>query len=292
MTADLEHPQLSRELERLAPYVRGLMDAASSKAVHLHSDQVDVTHVLHACMTDEECAANEAVSYAFADPETIAFELLALTPGLMVVTSKAVLPFSSAAIRAFTQARQEALQEGAGELGLGRILAHCAAHLPATALTALQKAGWQDAPTTGPKEGALQEHGHLFQGLSSSAKQALSRACKSAAREGQDDIPCGHLMRAALEVEGELATQTGFTAARIRSLLGTQEEAAAALRPSGIPAADGLVLLLKSLPQGGDSLDLLKAAMAGASPELAVLFQRHRLTPELLERARAAFQDP
>jgi len=37
---------------------------------------------------------------------------------------------------------------------------------------------------------------------------------------------------------------------------------------------------------------LLARFLAGGTPELARLLARHRITPALLERAQAAFEDP
>ena len=114
---ECDNGDLERSLTGLAPYLRGLLDNGVRRALWMHAEQVHLEHVLGATVGDEDSAAGQVIEHAFADPETIDMELLALSPGLMVVGAKAVLPFSLGALAALREARTRALGEDQEQLG-------------------------------------------------------------------------------------------------------------------------------------------------------------------------------
>src|SRR5688572_3141726 len=89
----------------LAPHGRALLAAARDFALSIHAEELGPEHLLCALMADAEGAARRAVEHAFADPETIAGEVLAMASGILVSGSAASLPFSPGGVRALEGAR-------------------------------------------------------------------------------------------------------------------------------------------------------------------------------------------
>ena len=85
----------------LEPYARGLLQAAGAHALRLHAETVSPEHLLWALMDDPSAAAHAAVLHAFADPGTIADEVLAVSPGLLVVAFAALVLRASRAASAW-----------------------------------------------------------------------------------------------------------------------------------------------------------------------------------------------
>jgi len=286
--------ELGRALAGLAPYLRGLVENGVRRALWLHADQVHPEHVLGAILGDEDSAAGQVIEHAFADPETLDTELLALSPGLMVVGAKAVLPFASDALTVLRRARSRALDQAQEQLGAAGLAQACAEALPQTVQEALGKADWshEASDEAVEPESRLDPDGHLFQGLSVTAKRSLVRACRSAHGRKERSISSLGLLIATLEEDPALRSASGWSPGKIRSATDGQTPAASDPPDGPLTPSPALAALLTRLPSGADSLDFLAASLAGAQAELAACFGRHRITPDLVERARDAFRDP
>ena len=291
---ECDNGDLEKSLTGLAPYLRGLLDNGVRRALWMHAEQVHLEHVLGATVGDEDSAAGQVIEHAFADPETIDMELLALSPGLMVVGAKAVLPFSLGALAALREARTRALGEAQEQLGCADLARACARTLPAQAREALSEPKWSRGASDEEVSASsrLNAEGHLFQGFSDAAKRSLVRACRSAHGNGDRCITPLGLLLAALEEDAPLRSACGWSPGQVRSALGGQTPPEPPPPDRALPPSPALAALLTRLPAGADSLDFLAACLVDAEQELAVCFERHRITTELVERARSAFQDP
>jgi hypothetical protein len=292
MSLDLDSPPLARHRARLAPHIARLLERAAARALRIHADVVSVEHVVGALMEDEDCAAHQAVCHAFADPETLDVELLALSPGTMVVGSGAALPFSPRALVALERARGAALAAGAGALDVEHLLEHAVAALPDDVRAELADAGYGAPPARPARDGELRADGHLFQGVTDPGKQALSRACKAAARAGETSIGPARVVLALLDVSDTLADACGLSRARAGGVLRGRTLDASPPTPRTLAADAELLAFLETLPDGAGSLDCLAACYGARHADLRVLLERHKIGPALLERARGAFEDP
>lgn len=299
MTLDLGHVDVAPHVARLAPYVSELLAAAGRRALRVHADEVSLEHLLGACMEDEECAAHQLVVHAFADPETIDLELLALSPGTMVVSSSAALPFSPRALDALRAARGAACDAGAAEVEAAVVLARAVAALEGPLARALGDAGYSDgdlapAGADGGAErgGGLERDGPLFRGFSDGAKRALSHANRAASSRREASIGPAQLVLSCLAEEPALGGRSGLSAVRARSLLAGHTVDPTAPAPRSIPPQPVLVAVLAAAPDGGGSLELWAASRRLGGDEVGALLERHRITAALLERAEGAFRDP
>jgi hypothetical protein len=289
VTLDLDQPDLAAALEGLHPYLGRLCAAAGERALFLHADEVTAEHLLDACMRDEDCAAHALVVHAFADPETLSFELTALCPGVMVVGSKAALPFSTLALEALRAARAAALAGGADEVETGVVLGAALDALPREDRAGLEPVGAALTPQAG--KGVLEADGPLFRGFSDSAKGALSKANRAAHALGEPSIGPAQLVLACLAAEPGLPERAGISLVAARSRLVGRTLDPTAPKPRRLPASPALVELLGGIPAGGGSLALL-AAVHARGGDLSPLLERQRITEELLTRAAGAFNDP
>ena len=296
---------LQGELERLHDYMTALFGLASARALRLHAEAVSVEHMVGAAMEDEDSAAYCAVEHAFADPETLAHEMLALSTGIMVVGSGAALPFSVLALEALRRAHASALAGGADErVEPEAILRAAAGVLPPAAGDALEASGFpapeSDAPDApdapgdagdGPDAPARPEG--FFARFSDPAKAALSRASKAASLASEASIGPARLIVACLETDGGLSGRLGVSVHGARSALGRHTVDATEPAPRELGPEPDLIAFLRTLPAGAGSLELLAACHGEAgTPEMAELLRRHMVTPALLERAAGAFSDP
>ena len=94
----------------LSTYLQAAHARAVELALTLHSEEVTLEHLICALLSDEESAICELIEHAFADPETLYEDALALTPGILIVGSSATRPFS---VRAVEVARR-AVEGGHG----------------------------------------------------------------------------------------------------------------------------------------------------------------------------------
>lgn len=294
------HTALTAELGRLHAYLGVLVAAGVRRACHMHAEELTLAHVLGACMCDEDCAAHAVVLHAFADPETIELELTALSPGILVVGSRAALPFSPLAVEALARARNAARDAGEeGQVETAMVLACSVACLPPDLrglLAADDPPGADDPEPGGNGVAATHAEGGepLFRRFSPDAKRALSLACKAAHSHGERSISPARLVLACLDAQPGVGQTLSppLSPSRVRShLLGhTLDDTPPPQRI--LPPHPQLLTLLRELPQGGDSLDLLARAGQRGEDELDTLMDRHRLTPALLQRSRSAFHDP
>lgn len=294
MTLDLSSPRVARAIGRLHGGLLRLLERAGARALRLHSERVTLEHLVGASVEDEESAAYQVVEHAFADPDTLSQELLALSPGVMVVGTASTLPFSPAAVRALSAARDAA---AGGEVGPGLLLAAAAAELPADVRADLASAGLVAAAPPrdpqAPRAPSPETGGEsLFRRFSQPAKRAASQASREASAARETSIGPARLVLACLRVEPELEGTCGLSGARARAALAgrSADPEAPAARPLDLDPA--LVDFLEALPAGADSLDLLVACHRAAGPELGELLARHKVTEALLERSRGAFADP
>jgi len=230
---------------------------------------------------------------AFADPETIASEILALADGILVVGSRAALPFSPRAVAGLFSARARAAERGASVLDTGAILAQMVRELDGEVRDALAEAGLsldELEPTGGP--GGVRAEGPLFRDTTEGARRVLSRAGRLAAGEGDPSIAPGHVVLAALDDDRELSGRAGLGAARARLVLSgrTRDETPIADRP--LPASEELLTVLGILPEEAGSLAMMRAFHAGGTAEIAGILTRHRVTGAFLERADRGLRDP
>jgi len=290
-------------LERFSPYLRSLLERAVERARRLHADHVALEHLIGAAVEDEESAAYQATEHAFADPELVARELLALSPGVMVVGSEAALPFSPAAVEALWAARDAAAAAGSSEVSAAVVLAHALAALPEDLRGALARAGYRaPAPAPGPASGsergagertaAVDREAPLFRHFSSAAKQALSRANKAASRGGEESIGPARILLACLEIEPPLAARVGLGGSAARAALAGRTADPTRPPQRALDPDRELLDFLERLPDRSGSLELFLECLRGEHPELRELLGRHKLSTAMLERAAEAFSDP
>ena len=296
MGLDTNDPRLSRSRGRLQPYAAYLLDRAGVHALRLHADTVTPEHLLSALMDDSDSAACAAVLHAFADPETISSEALAISPGVMVVASDSTLPFSPLGMQALLRTRDLAAQHGQSEVNERHVLLESALALDATLLQALRAAGLRTetlALDLGPAGGvAVALDGPLFKFFSLTAKRSLSAANRTAAGLDLRSISPAHLVLGCLKTEESLGTLAGLTFHRARMVLGSRTADESSPVRRNILPDEALIAFLETISNGASSLTLLAHFLAGGTPELAQILARHKVHADLLDRARGAFEDP
>ena len=294
MSLDLNHPNLAPLSARLSEYAVRMLLAAGERALWLHSDEVTPEHWLGAFLADEESGAYQLVTHAFADPETLDLELVALSPGIMVVGSKAALPFSPGGLNAVRAARQSSLDAGSDLVQTDALLNTSAAAMCAEACAALAEAGF-DASSLGAQPSqsqSLRADGFLFQGYSDTAKRALSQANKDSFAAREPHISAPRLLLACLAMEPELESQCGIRRSQAASLLRGKTLDTSAPEARRLPPSEDLLAFLGRLPQGAGSIAAFTAVRQEGNEELSALLDRHKITATLLERSKAAFSDP
>ena len=273
---------------QLAPYARRAVEAAGALALRMHADELTVEHLFSSLLADEESAAAQAVLHAFADPETLAIELMAMSPGITVVGAARCVPFSVrgvAALRAAHAAVERVEPEHLLRAAFGQLEAGAAEALRATgalveALDPLE--GGALAPRPGP----------LFQTFSSAGRRAASLAGHEAQRLERAAISPVHLLVGALEADPNLHGPAGLAPARVRARLAGADEDPTPPAPRAIPPTEALRAFLAAADRGADSLALLALLFERGAAELVELFVRQKVTRDVLARARAGFADP
>lgn len=282
---------------RAGPYAQGLIERAGRYAAQLHADEAGVEHLVCTLMADPDCAARRAVEHAFADPQTLAEEVRALAAGILVTGSSASLPFSPGGVLALRAARDAAAATGRDEVRPALLLACALERLPEDLRLTLDEAGYEPAgldEAAGPRgavaPGAAQ--GSLFRRFSEDSKRCLSAAARLSRGGEGESIGPAHLVLACLQAHRELERACSLSASRLRILLRERMLDLTELPPRRVEPDEVFLAFLSDLPQGSDSLTLLARCHAGATPELAQVLTRHRVTVALLERAAGAFRDP
>ncbi|MFN0009554.1 MAG: Clp protease N-terminal domain-containing protein [Planctomycetota bacterium] len=275
----------------LEPYARSLLRTAGTHALRLHAEAVSPEHLLWTLMEDPHSAAHAAVLHAFADPGTISEEVLAISPGLLVVASGSTLAFSVRAVEVLTRTRAAAEAAGEEAVSVSRLLSGSVAAFDESLQRTLQGAGFSAEIPREIEAVAIPGPG-LFRHFSMPAKRVLSGANRLAASDRSPSISHVHLFLACLQEDEGLAASTGVNFRKARLLLSgsTRDDTAPSAR--SLPPDRSLIEFLEGLPGGSDSLALLARFHAGGTPELAQILVRSKVTTALLDRARKAFRDP
>ncbi len=283
----------------LGPYAQGALARAERFAWRIHAEEVTVEHLFHELLADEESGAAQVALFAFADPETLAAELLALCPGISVVGSGRCLPFSARGVRVLRAARALAARSAAPLVEPGHLFGPAWDELEPEArasLAAAQGRRGQDPapPASAPRaaSAALDDSGPLFRAFSNSAKRALAAAANQAARSARPAIAPAHLWIGILEVEPELQGRGGLSAARARQAIGPGDADPSEPEPRRLPPSAGLRDFLGALAPDADSLALLAHLLATGEPEMRQIFLRQKVTAEVVERSRGRILDP
>jgi hypothetical protein len=280
---------------RLAPYARASFDQAAALAARLHAEEISPEHWLAALLADEGCAATRAVLHAFADPETLGIEVLALCAGIMVVGSERTLPFSVRGVEVLHAARARADARRAPAVEPADLFASALAFLAGEAGTRLAGvAGAALAPWTSAGAAAAPAFraGPLLGGFSAQSLRALGASARSAASFAREAIGPAHVLLGVLEVDEGLRSELGLATGRTRMALAGVDADSTPLPPRRIAAEPRLQALLASLPAEAETLDVLAEMLARASEELKALLLRQKVTGALIERCRGTFRDP
>lgn len=296
MSLDLSSATAEAAVRRLQPYARELLLRAADHALRLFADAVTPEHLLSTLMQDEGSAACAVVLHAFADPQTIADEALAISPGLLVVGSGSTLPFSTHGVVAIFAARERALREGALEVVERHVLLAADEQLPAELRAALTAEGFDTrslaAPDGSRASTAIAASGPLFRHYSIGARRTLSNASRLAAGSKHASIAPGHLVLGCLQQSDALAVSAGLRFARARLLVSARAEDLTPPRERPLQLDENLLAFLAGVPDQADSLDLLTHFLGHGTPELTQILVRNKVKPHLLDRARHAFADP
>jgi ATP-dependent Clp protease ATP-binding subunit ClpA len=289
----LDHPVVPS----LAPHARHTLERCCDLALRIHADEVGPEHLLMALMDDEDGAAHRAVVHAFADPETIGGEALAMASGILVSGSAASLPFSPGGVRALRRARAHAAERGDAQVVEAHLLLAASRALPADALADLEAGGWNAAELEatlgkGAAPEPVKDEGGLFRHYCDDAKRMLSQAAKAARQDKAAAIGPAHLLLACLGASPERARAAGLSLSRARVTLNGRTHDDSEVEARALAADDALAALLGGLGTGATTLELLGRFHAGGTGELAQLLERHRVTPALLERVSGVFLDP
>jgi len=281
--------------ERLSPYLRHALEAAHVRALEIHADELAREHLLERILADDDSALHAAVLDAFADPEGMAVESLALSPGILVVGAGEATPFSTLAISAVRGARKLAVARGADQITLHEVLFSSARQLPAEALASLVAAGLNlDAAAMehSGRESTIRQSGHLFHAFTSDARKMLVAAARDATRAGEPSISPARLLLACLQADRELGELCGLTSHRARLLLDGRTTDPTPAPQRELPADPLLTAFLAALPAGAGSIDVALHLLREPKHELAQILLRQKVGEERLIAAREAFSDP
>lgn len=291
MTVLWESELYSPLYARLAPYARATLERSAEHALALHAEELAPEHLLSTLLTDESGGATRLILFAFADPETLAAEILALSPGIMVVGAKRTLPFSVRGAQALEAALDVARSAGVELVEPEHVLEAAWRRLTRAQRSALGESGGAPAPEAGPQPGSG-ARGVLLRYFSREACRSLGAASRIAQRWRRDSITPAHLVVGAIEVDASLLAGRGLGAALVPQALAGRDEDETLPLPRALAPDARLRSLLGSLPQAADTLAILRWFLCEGSAEVRELLRRQRVTRELVERAGEAFGDP
>ncbi len=295
MSLNLEHRGLSSLLPQLSPYLRRQLGSAGDHALALHADEVTLEHLIWVLMGDDESAIYATVDQAFADPETIAADLLSLCSGILVSTKSGALAFSTRGVRAARAARDLASERGLAEVDVACLVIGALEQLETELAVALNDAGLnpgalRDELASGRQ--GLSTEGHLFKHYSTAARQTIIGAAKQAKQAGEDSISPARILAAALAGDAALAELSGLTAHRVKACIQGRAEDRTPPPERSLDPDPALIGLLERLPAASSSLQLVGLVLESPESELSQTFARQKITPDLLIRARSAYDDP
>jgi ATP-dependent Clp protease ATP-binding subunit ClpA len=236
---------------------------AGAHALRLHAETVSPEHLLWTSMEDSRSAAHAAVLHAFADPGTIAEEVLAISPGLLVVASGSTLPFSARAVEALESARASAGEDAVVVSGL---LVQSASAFDEPLRRRVRGAGFSAEIPTGAAAAGVPGPG-LFRHFSTPAKRVLSSANRLAASDRSPSISQVHLFLACLQEDEGLAARTGLSFRQARLLLAGSTRDETAPSPRSLPPDGSLIAFLDRLGQPGAARALPRGRHAGAGAD-------------------------
>jgi len=290
-------PELTALSQRLAPYARDSLERAAALAARLHAEEISPEHWLVALLEDESCAATRAVLHAFADPETIGTEMLALCTGIMVVGSGRTLPFSVLGVSALRSARVKARARGASEIEPADLLLAAVAELAPELrdrLALLAGIRLEHAIVAPSATGTtpLDDTGPLFRNYSPDALRTLAASCRVAASLERTSIGPVHLCLGSLDADRALGERTGLSSVRLRMVVSGVDADETPLPRRVLPGDERLPELLRELPSGAETLDVLSWCMAHGREEVTALLRRQKITPAVVERCRGTYRDP
>ncbi|MFT5291187.1 MAG: hypothetical protein ACI8QS_003594 [Planctomycetota bacterium] len=297
---DLTNPNVARDVARLGSGARSALEAAAHHALHLHAEELTAEHLLSSMFLDESVGASRFVLFAFADPETLAIETLALSPGIMVIGSGRSLPFSVRGVRALVAARARAATAGAASVCPGDLLVCAMAELDPELQGVLGSVGLSlssldidgpAAPDTRPEGVPLPAEGPLFQHFSQDARQTLGSASRAATQWNRKAISPAHLVFGALKADEILAEGLGLSSSRIRMALGGRDEDLTPIEHRLLGLDRPMQALLAALGDDAGTISILGYLLSNGSEEIRLLLQSQRITSELFERTQGSFVD-
>ena len=277
----------------LSKYLQSAHAQATELALKLHSEEVTLEHLACALLSDEESAICELVEHAFADPETLYEDALALTPGILVVGSGATRPFSVRAVEASRRAVELAQAAGLAMVTPACLLSAAYESLSPEAVRALSEAGCNgDVSVSGGEAGSLSPGTHLFHPFDDVARRALTSASRQVKSGNRRAISPADLIIGALKEDSELARAFGTNSSGANALLGPFSSDETPPPARHVPDDAALTEVLSALPEEAGSLALLQLILKDSEAELAQVFLRQKVTSALLERSLTTFVDP
>jgi hypothetical protein len=284
-------PAAQPEVVRLGAYAQLAVERAARFALRLHADCVDIEHMLAALLEDEDSAAGQIILHAFADPETILAEVIALCPGILVIGSKRSLPLSVLGVLAMQAARPIARKEGASQITPRHLLLAAAEQLGNEFEGTLAEIGFDPAAERpDPSSDPIPEEGALLKFFDADARRTLSSACHIAIRLNRSAISPVHLMQGALE--NATPGLAGLTPTRVQMAFLERDADESALPERRLPFSADLLTLMAGLPDAASTAPMLAWIVHNGNPELRALLDRQRVTPALLSHVGSAFSDP
>lgn len=290
MNAAIDDPRFTALQDRLGDYGAYTLDRGVALARRLHAGELSPEHVLAAMLDDEDCGATRLVLHAFADPDTLGIEVMALCDGIMVVRSSGSLPFSVRAVGALEKAHHEASHRGSETVAPIDVLCSAWRSLSGEVRACLQALDSTVGPPP-PREGRNTSR-HLFAVFDDTARRALGRAARAASEHHRDAISPAHLILGVLEADDSIAAATRLTPQAARFALTDVDDDPTPLPERPLPVAEELFELFAPLPDGAGTSAMLGRFLGEGTEEVRALLIRQKITPALYERAGESFSDP
>ncbi len=301
MSLDLSSSSAQGLADKLAPYAQQLLHRAAKHAHRLFADEIVPEHLLTTMMADDDCAAYHAVIFAFADPQTIGRELLALSPGILVVSSAHSLPFSPFGVRALFRARKLAFDRSEDEVGPIHLMSAAFDELDRSLTDKLVAAGFDrttlstDAEIKPVNDSSISLEDALFASFGEETRRILGVAGKLARQNQREAISPAHLLGACVQRQPVLAGRAKLNAMQLSSTIGHDDADESSPAPRAIRLEKSMLDFLAAVPpseSGLSSLDLLRGFWHHGSGEVRDILKRNRVTPELIERVAGSYKDP
>jgi len=302
MSLDLSQSPARELTEKLAPYALHVLHRTAEHALHLFADEIVPEHLLTAMMSDDDCAAYHAVIFAFADPQTIGREALALSPGILVVSSSHSLPFSPHGVTALFRAREFAREQAAYEVSPTHLMCTAFDGLAESLQSKLREAGLdRDSLASAQVEKPAESHSEisledaLFASFSEDSRRILGVACKLAKQNQREAISPAHILGACVQRQPELASRAKIHAMQLSSAIGRGDADESSPEPRAIPLDKAMLDFLGTLSptaSGLSTLDLLDGFCRRGSTEVLDILKHNRITSELIGRVAGSYKDP